>query len=368
MVNKNNAKSSNDNNFNYQKSPLWGVGGLGLLRKNIASLLPYSCARDEFKGEASVYLDANENPYNAPYNRYPDPMQWTVKEQIATIKNVHPANIFLGNGSDEAIDLVYRAFCEPREDNVVAIEPTYGMYKVCADINDVEYRKVLLNSDFLFSAEELLAKADKNTKVIWLCSPNNPTGNSLPREEIIKTAKNFHGIVVVDEAYIDFSSQPSFLSELAQYPNLIILQTFSKAWGNAAIRLGMAFASEEIIAIFNKIKYPYNVNILTQKHILETLKRENQVKEWVETLLNEREKLIKSLSGLPLTQKIYPTDANFVLVKVNDANHTYNTLVKKGIIVRNRNNVSLCGGCLRITVGTPEENKILIEELRKIER
>lgn len=349
---------------NTSKFPLQGVGGL--LRKNIASLHPYSCARDEFKGEASVYLDANENPYNSPYNRYPDPLQLKVKKQISKIKGVSTEKIFLGNGSDEAIDLVYRAFCEPRIDNVVAIEPTYGMYKVCADINDVEYRKVLLNADFQFSADKILSKTDENTKVIWLCSPNNPTGNSLLRSEIIKTIGNFHGVVVLDEAYIDFSSEKSFVSELEKYPNLIVLQTFSKAWGNAGIRLGLAYASEEIIAVFNKIKYPYNINILTQQHISETLKNDAQIKNWVETLFAERKKLIENLSQLTLVQHIYPTDANFVLVKVEDANKTYQSLVEKGIIVRNRNTVSLCLGCLRITVGTPEENKILIEELKKL--
>lgn len=336
-----------------------------LLRQNISSLHPYSCARDEFKGEASVYLDANENPYNAPYNRYPDPLQLKVKAEISNIKNVPVENIFLGNGSDEAIDLVYRAFCEPRIDNVVAMEPTYGMYKVCADINDVEYRKVLLNDEFQISADELLAKTDKYTKVIWLCSPNNPTGNSLHRDEIIKILENFDGIVVLDEAYIDFSSQASFSLELKKYPRLIILQTFSKAWGNAGIRLGLAYASEEIIAVFNKIKYPYNVSILTQNHILDALKNYSQVVDWVKTLLEERSRLIENLSKLSLIKHIYPTDANFVLVKVEDANKIYKNLVEKGIIVRNRNTVSLCMGCLRITVGTPEENNTLIEELKK---
>jgi histidinol-phosphate aminotransferase len=352
---------------NSSKFLLQGVEGQSLLRKNIASLHPYSCARDEFKGEASVYLDANENPYNAPFNRYPDPLQLEVKEKISKIKDVSVEKIFLGNGSDEAIDLVYRAFCEPRIDNVVAIEPTYGMYKVCADINDVEYRKALLNADFQFSADEILAKTDENTKVIWLCSPNNPTGNSLLQEEIIKTIENFHGIVVLDEAYIDFSSEKSFSSELEKYPNLIILQTFSKAWGSAGIRLGLAYASEEIIAVFNKIKYPYNINILTQKHILDTLQNENQIKNWVEILLNERERLIENLSKLTLIQYIYPTDSNFVLVKVDDANKIYKILVDKGIIVRNRNTVSLCMGCIRITVGTPEENDTLLNELQKID-
>ena len=338
-----------------------------LLRSNIRSLQPYSCARDEFKGEASVYLDANENPYNAPYNRYPDPLQWEVKELISGVKNVPAENIFLGNGSDEPIDLVYRAFCEPRVDNVVAIEPTYGMYKVCANINDVEYRKVLLDQNFDFEAERLLAACDAHTKVIWLCSPNNPTGNSLNRQEIVKLLTSFGGIVILDEAYIDFAAEGSFSEFLSQYPNLIILQTFSKAWGSAAIRLGMAFASVEIIAVLNKIKYPYNVNILTQKQALEILKQADQVKEWVRILLTEREVLSGRLKELTFVQHIYPTDANFVLVKMDDANAVYNYLVDKGIIVRNRNTVSLCLGCVRITVGTPEENEILLAELKKFQ-
>lgn len=338
-----------------------------LLRENIRSLQPYSSARDEFKGEASVYLDANENPYNAPFNRYPDPLQWKVKEQISKIKNVPVENIFLGNGSDEPIDLLYRAFCEPRLDNVVAIEPTYGMYKVCANINDVEYRKVLLDENFDFQADKLFSATDKNTKLIWLCSPNNPTGNSLNREEIVKILNSFEGIVVLDEAYIDFAGEGSFSEKLAQFPNLVILQTFSKAWGSAAIRLGMAFASTEIIHVLNKIKYPYNVNILTQEQALKAIQNVEKVTEWVKILLNERSVLIQELKQLAIVQHIYPTDSNFVLVKVNDASAIYNYLVDKGIIVRNRSSVSLCLGCLRITVGTPEENKILINVLKKIQ-
>jgi len=336
-----------------------------LLRNNIRSLQPYSCARDEFKGEASVYLDANENPYNAPFNRYPDPLQWEVKEQITRVKAVPAENIFLGNGSDEPIDLLFRAFCEPRIDNVVAIEPTYGMYKVSANINDVEYRKVLLDENFQFSADKLLDATNLYTKIIWLCSPNNPTGNSLDRAEIIKLLTSFEGIVVLDEAYIDFASEGSFSEMLSHYPNLVILQTFSKAWGSAAIRLGMAFASTEIIAVLNKIKYPYNINILTQKQALSALKNDIQVKQWVKTLLNERAVLVEALQRLPIVQHIYPTDANFVLVRVDDANALYHYLVDKSIIVRNRNTVSLCLGCVRITVGTPEENRILLEELKK---
>jgi len=338
-----------------------------LLRTNIRDLQPYSCARDEFKGEASVYLDANENPYNAPYNRYPDPLQWEVKDLITKVKHVPAENIFLGNGSDEPIDLLYRAFCEPRIDNVVAIEPTYGMYKVCASINDVEYRKVLLDENFQFTADSLLAATNLYTKLIWLCSPNNPTGNSMDRKEIVKLLTSFKGIVVLDEAYIDFASEGSFSGFLSQYPNLVILQTFSKAWGSAAIRLGMAFASTEIIGILNKIKYPYNINILTQKQALTALKNAGQTKAWVETLLAERTVLVQELEKLPLVEHIYPTDANFVLVKVPDANAVYHYLVDKSIIVRNRNTVSLCMGCVRITVGTPEENKTLLEELKKFQ-
>ena len=260
-----------------------------LLRNNIRSLQPYSCARDEFKGEASVYLDANENPYNAPFNRYPDPLQWEVKEQITRVKGVPAENIFLGNGSDEPIDLLFRAFCEPRIDNVVAIEPTYGMYKVSANINDVEYRKVILDENFQFSADKLLDATNLYTKIIWLCSPNNPTGNSLDRNEIIKLLTSFEGIVVLDEAYIDFAAEGSFSEMLSHYPNLVILQTFSKAWGSAAIRLGMAFASTEIIAVLNKIKYPYNINILTQKQALLALKNDAQVKQIIDYLKQKRE-------------------------------------------------------------------------------
>ncbi len=335
-----------------------------LLRENIKNMQPYSCARDEFKGEASVYLDANENPYNGPFNRYPDPLQWKVKEAIAKIKGVPAQNIFLGNGSDEPIDLLYRAFCEPRRDNVVAIEPTYGMYKVCASVNDVEYRKVLLNDDFDIDAYKLMDSTNLNTKIIWLCSPNNPTGNSLNTDEIIKLLKWFRGIIVVDEAYIDFSSKKSFSTLLAKYPNLVVLQTMSKAWGNAAIRLGMAFASVEIIEVLNKIKYPYNINILTQEHAQKVLSNATQTTEWVQTILAERKQLIKKLKELAMVKHIYPTDANFVLAKVDNAAMTYNWLVNKGIIVRNRSSVSLCGNCLRITVGTPAETNELIAALK----
>lgn len=336
-----------------------------LVRPNILKLKPYSCARNEFQGEASVYLDANENPFNSPYNRYPDPLQIEVKEYISKIKNVAVENIFLGNGSDEPIDLIYRAFCEPKTDNVVAIEPTYGMYKVCADINDVEYRKVLLDDSFDIEAYRLMDATNVHTKVIWLCSPNNPTGNSLKHEELHKLLHWFRGIVVIDEAYIDFSTQESFSQYLSEYPNLIVLQTFSKAWGSAAIRLGMAFSSVEIIDVLNKIKYPYNVNILTQHQAIESMKNESQKIDWVNTLLQARKVLMEKLEKLSVVEKVYPTDANFVLVRVPDADKIYQDLIRKGIVVRNRNNVSLCEGCLRITVGTPDENETLLAELKK---
>lgn len=337
-----------------------------LVRKNVWNMKAYSSARDEFKGEASVFLDANENPLNDKYNRYPDPLQWALKEKIAKIKNTIPEKIFLGNGSDEPIDLVIRIFCEPRIDNVVAIDPTYGMYQVCADVNDVEYRKVLLNDNFDLDAQKLLDKTDSNTKLIYLCSPNNPTGNLLNRKEIEEILDAFSGIVIVDEAYIDFASEETWISQLDKYPNLIVLQTFSKAWGLAAVRLGMAFASPEIIKLFNKVKYPYNVNVLTQNYVNSELDRLELRKEWVKELLKGRDYLNAELAKLPYVQKIYPTDANFILVKVKDANGLYNQLADKGVIVRNRNSVSLCAGCLRITVGTENENNTLIKVLNTL--
>ena len=272
----------------------------------------------------------------------------------------------MGNGSDEPIDLVIRIFCEPRIDNIVAIDPTYGMYQVCADVNDVEYRKVLLDSNFDLEAGTLLEKTDENTKLIFLCSPNNPTGNLLNRKEIEKVLDSFSGIVIVDEAYIDFAAEKTWLNDLQKYPNLIVLQTFSKAWGLAAVRLGMAFASPEIIKLFNKVKYPYNVNILTQNFVNGELDKLELRKEWIQTLLKGRDYLNEELLKLSFVQKVYPTDSNFILVNVGDANSLYKQLADKGVIVRNRNSVSLCAGCLRITVGTDEENKKLIETLRNI--
>lgn len=337
-----------------------------LIRPNIWSLAPYSCARNEFTGEASVFLDANENPYNQPFNRYPDPLQVQLKEKIAALKGVRPTQMMLGVGSDEPIDLIFRIFCEPAQDNVVAINPTYGMYGVCADINNVAYKQVNLNADYSLDGEKVLKACDKHTKVIFLCSPNNPTGNSLKRAEIEKIVTGFNGIVVIDEAYIDFSKEPSWLASLDQYPNIIVLQTFSKAWGMAALRCGMAFASEEIIAFFNKVKYPYNVNLLTQEAVYKQVENAEQKNEWVKALLLERKKLIEALESISVVKNIYPTDANFVLVQVTDANSIYLQLVEKGIIVRNRNNVTLCEGCLRITVGTPSENKQLLTALQQL--
>ena len=288
-----------------------------LTRPNVWALKPYSSARDEYSGvEASVFLDANENPYNTPVNRYPDPLQRELKALIAPLKGVREENIFLGNGSDEAIDLIFRAFCRPGVDNVVAIDPTYGMYKVCAEVNDVEYRTMLLDVYYQFKASALLSAIDENTKAIFVCSPNNPTGNSLCRKEMESLLNRFDGLVIVDEAYIDFSSEPSMLKDLDKYPNLIVLQTFSKAWGCAAIRLGMAFASPEIIAIFNKIKYPYNVNILTQQEAIKMLQHPEQIKAWVDTLLEERARVMEEFVKLPCCIRVFPTDANFFLSKV----------------------------------------------------
>ncbi len=337
-----------------------------LVRPNIWKLAPYSSARNEYSGhEAHVFLDANENPYNKPLNRYPDPLQLELKSELAKVKLVPAPNIFLGNGSDEAIDLVYRVFCNPRQDNVVAIEPTYGMYKVCADINDVEYRPVLLDEHYQMSAQKLLDACDKYTKAIWLCSPNNPTGNNLQKEEMEKLLQNFDGIVVVDEAYSDFSSADVFRTKLEQYPNLIVLNTMSKAWGCAAIRLGMAFASEEIVELFNKVKYPYNVNLLSQRQALEALQSREDVEKWVTLLLQERGRLMNAFNELPLCERIYPSDANFFLAKVTDAQAIYDYLVERGIIVRNRTRVQLCSNCLRITIGTKGENTELLSALRQ---
>ncbi len=338
-----------------------------LVRPNIWKLSPYSSARDEYSGhDAHVFLDANENPYNQPYNRYPDPLQKDLKELVAKAKGVRTGQIFLGNGSDEAIDLVYRCFTRPGLDNVVAIEPTYGMYRVCADINDVEYRTVDLDDQFQMSANKMLAACDMHTKVIWICSPNNPSGNLIRHDEIQRLLSAFDGIVVIDEAYSDFSGKPAFRKQLDQYPHLIVLNTMSKAWGCAAIRLGMAFAQEEIIHIFNKVKYPYNINKLTQDRAMELLRNPYEVQEWVNILLQERTRLMDAFIQLPCCEKVYPTDANFFLARMTDAQAIYNYLLENGIIVRNRSRVKLCDNCLRITIGTKTENSQLLAALRKM--
>lgn len=315
--------------------------------------------------KADVFLDANENPFPNGLNRYPDPLQEELKLHIAKFKGVAEENIFLGNGSDEAIDLPFRIFCRPGVDNVVALEPTYGMYEVCADVNDVEYRRVLLNEDYDFDADSLLSVCDDNTKIVFICSPNNPTGNAFRREKIEKVLKEFPGIVIVDEAYSDFSVQRPFRHDLSEYPNLIVLNTFSKAMGAAGIRLGMAFASADIIALMNKVKYPYNVNILTQQKAMEMLKDLTTYQRHLAEILSERETLIQAFAQLPVCKKVYPTDANFFLAKVTDADSIYRYLVERGIIVRNRNRVALCGDCLRVTVGLKDENTALLAALRR---
>lgn len=338
-----------------------------ILRNNIKNLVPYSSARDEFKGEASVYLDANENSFGSPletdYNRYPDPLQLKLKQRLSEIKGVPPRNIFLGNGSDEAIDILYRAFCRPGIDNVITVPPTYGMYEVSANINDVEVRKVKLTADYQLDLEGISEAIDENTRIIFICSPNNPTGNSINRPDIETLLVNFNGLVVVDEAYINYSRQKSFIQELTEHSNLLVLQTLSKAWGLAGLRLGMAFASEEIIEIFNKVKPPYNINEATQTLALQALQHVEQINDWIKLTVAEREKLTSALAGFSFVLKIYPSDANFILVKTSDAAGIYAFLVEKGIIVRDRSKVELCEGSLRITIGTPEENKVLIDTL-----
>lgn len=340
-----------------------------LLRDNIQKLVPYSSARNEFKGEASVLLDANENAYGSPYpvdyNRYPDPLQYRLKEKIGHIKGVPVDHIFLGNGSDEAIDILFRAFCEPGRDNVILVPPTYGMYEVSANINNVAYKKVNLTSDYQLNLDGIAEAIDARTKMIFICSPNNPTGNSIHRQDIETILVNFDGLVVVDEAYINYSKQVSFTRDLAEFPNLVVLQTLSKAWGLAALRLGMAFAGKEIIDVFNKIKPPYNINQATQDIVLEALGRVEQVNEWIKQVVVEREKLSASLQELAQVVHITPSDANFILVKLEAPRALYSFLVGKGIIVRDRSTVELCEGCLRLTIGTPKENITLLENIRE---
>ena len=338
-----------------------------LVRENIKRLTPYSSARDEFKGEASTFLDANENSFGSPlthwYNRYPDPLQLKVKERLSAVKGIASSNIFLGNGSDECIDLLIRAFCEPAVDNIVICPPTYGMYEVSANINDVPVKKVPLTPDFQLNLEALANAIDGNTKLIFLCSPNNPTGNSLHRDDVEALLNNYFGLVVIDEAYINFSKFKSFTRELPEYPNLVVMQTLSKAWGLAALRIGMAFASEQIIGILNKIKPPYNINQASQELALEALNNVQEVNDMIREIVNERILLEKNLRELAVVRKIHPSDANFLPVEVTQPVSIYRYLLTKGIVVRDRSRVELCEGCLRITVGTPHENKLLLAAL-----
>ncbi len=340
-----------------------------VIRPHILSLSPYSSARDEYSGKEGTFLDANENPFGSVitgnFNRYPDPYQWAVKEKLGKIKGVKPTQIFLGNGSDEAIDLVIRATCEPQQDNILILPPTYGMYKVCADVQNIEVKQVPLTTDFQVDTKKVLETADAHTKIIWICSPNNPSGNIIERSAILHILDNFKtGLVVVDEAYIDFATEESFTKLLETYPNLVVLQTFSKAWGLAALRLGMAFASEEFIKILNKIKYPYNLNGVTQKLLFEALGKEEKKNEYVTKILKQRLKLFKELIELPIVRHIFPSDSNQLLVKFDNANAVFHYLIEQKIITRNRSNVLLCEDCIRISVGTQKENSILMKALK----
>lgn len=350
-----------------------------LVRENILNLQPYSTARHEFSGEASVMLDANENSIGSPIvlhanhkeeqlNRYPDPVQHALKQRINTIKGVAVENIFTGNGSDEAIDVLFRIFCEPGFDNIITLPPTYGMYAVSAAINNVQVKEVPLTKDFQMDIQAIAHAVDDYTKMIFICSPNNPSGNSIIRQDIEIILNNFDGIVVVDEAYINYARQKTLSLQLMDYPNLVVLQTFSKAWGLAALRLGLAFASEEIINIMNNVKYPYNINIATQELALQALQDVDKVNRWTKETIAERETLEKNLGDLPQVQKVYPSDANFLLVKMEHADNIFKYLQRHGIIVRNRSNVKGCEGCLRITVGTAKENQLLIDALKAFDR
>ena len=336
------------------------------VRRAIAALTPYSTARDEYEGELGVFLDANESPYENGYNRYPDPHQKALKAQIAAIKGVPAENIFIGNGSDEAIDLVFRVFCEPREDNVVAIAPSYGMYKVAAAINDVEIREVALGEDFSLPTDALLAAADEKTKALFLCSPNNPTANSFPREELMRLVEEFDGMVVVDEAYIDFAEAKSLVGEIASHPNLVVLQTMSKAWGMAGLRVGLALADSRVVGHMSQVKYPYNINVATMKIVSDLLTK--GIDEEVEQIKQQRALVAEALAEFKFVERVYPSDANFLLVRVADADALYEHLIKDGIIVRNRTRVKGCEGCLRITIGLKEENVKLIESLKRYEK
>ncbi|MDZ4796179.1 MAG: histidinol-phosphate transaminase [Bacteroidota bacterium] len=338
------------------------------VRENIKKMTAYSSARHEFTGNATVFLDANENSFGSPlpenYNRYPDPLQLPLKEKISRIKGVPVPNIFLGNGSDEAIDLLFRVFCEPGKDNVILFPPTYGMYEVCAEMNDVAVKKVSLLKNFQLDLESTEAAIDAHTKLIFVCSPNNPTGNSINRNDIEVLLNNFDGLVVIDEAYINYAKQKTFIPELTEYPNLVILQTLSKAWGLAGLRLGMAFAGEPIINYLNKVKYPYNINTATQQLAIEALSNISSVNNWTNTTVEQREWLKDELLKLPFTQTVYPSDANFLLVKVTGARSIYTFLAANGIIVRDRSRIILCDDCLRITIGIPDENKQLLDALK----
>lgn len=336
------------------------------VRRAIAALTPYSTARDEYEGELGVFLDANESPYENGYNRYPDPHQKVLKAQMAAIKGVPAENIFIGNGSDEAIDLVFRVFCEPREDNVVAIAPSYGMYKVAAAINDVEIREVALGEDFSLPADALLAAADENTKALFICSPNNPTANSFPREELMRLVEEFDGMVVVDEAYIDFAKTRSLVGEIASHPNLVVLQTLSKAWGMAGLRVGLALADSRVVGLMSQVKYPYNINVATMKIVSDLLTK--GIDEEVEQIKQQRALVAEALAEFKFVERVYPSDANFLLVRVADADALYEHLIADGIIVRNRTRVKGCEGCLRITIGLKEENVKLIESLKRYEK
>lgn len=337
-----------------------------LIRPNIRELQPYASARDEYSGSASVFLDANENPYNSPLNRYPDPGQHDLKDRIAILKGQAREYIFLGNGSDEGIDLLFRVLCEPGVDNVITVDPTYGMYGVCAGINDIERRSVLLNNDFSLDPDAVLGAVDGQTKLIFLCSPNNPTGNALDREAVLRVIDRAPCMVVVDEAYIDFSSGEGFLSLLQEKKNLVVLQTLSKAWGLAGIRLGMLFADPELIGYLSAVKYPYNINVLTIVAAMEGLDAAESRQKWIGEILEERRLVATELEALDFVEKVYPSDANFLLLKVDDPAACYAHLMNQGVIVRDRSSVPLCEACLRITIGTAEENRALINALKTL--
>jgi histidinol-phosphate aminotransferase len=340
-----------------------------IVRQHILSLAPYSSARDEYTGKEGIFLDANENPMGSAtpenWNRYPDPYQWAIKEKLAPLKGCRPTQIFLGNGSDEPIDLIIRLTCEPQEDNIIILPPTYGMYEVSASVNNVEIQKINLTADYQLDTDKVLSSINPKTKLIFICSPNNPTGNTIYRESILKVIENFQqGIVIIDEAYNDFSDEPSFIPELDKFQNVMVLQTFSKAWGLAALRLGMAFANEDLIKLLNKIKYPYNINGLTQKQLIENIDNVAFVKKSVEILNNNRQRLIEDLQKLNITQKIFPSDANFLLVKFKEAKQIFDYLIENKTIVRDRSRVVLCEDSLRISVGTESENESLIKLLQ----